>query len=112
MKNLIQRLLLFLKEYKHGVVAVLLMAMIADILFIRYTSDPITLSILGFIIIMFKLYQFTPKKIFALCTFPLVIIFFGFLIDPASPVAEKASIWLFLLMGTGIVQELFFEQES
>jgi len=107
MKKLVQRVLFFLKEYKHGVVTVLLMAVIADILFIRYASDPITFSILGLIVVMFKFYQFTSKNIFSLGIIPLVIMSFGFLLDPASFVADKASVWLFLLIGIGIVQELF-----
>ena len=107
MKNYIHVVLVLLHEYKQGVIVLLLVLMIADINYIRYESDPITFMILGLIIAFFKFYNFTSKRLFSLCIVPVVIIFWGFLIDPTSLVIEKASIWLFLLMGTGIVQEFF-----
>lgn len=102
-----KRILSFLKEYKQAIVALILVAIIADILFITFKSDPITFTILGLSIVFFKFYKFSNKSIFALCFIPIVIIFFGFIIDPTSLVIEKASIWLFLLMGVGILQEFF-----
>lgn len=107
MKKYLQSVLLFLKEYKHGVIALILTAIIVDIFFIRSKSDAITLTILGLVIFFFRFYKLSRKKIFILCFIPTGTIFFTFLIDPASIAIEKAAIWLFLLMGTGIIQELF-----
>lgn len=107
MNKFIQKILFFLKEYKHGVVALLLAAIVSDMVFIKLKSDVITLAILGLILLCFRLYKYTPKRIFAICFFPVVVIFFGFMIDPTSVAIEKAAVWLFLLMAAGIVQELF-----
>src|SRR3989344_2820329 len=97
---------LFFNKNKAAINTLILVVIIQDMLLIQYKSDLITFTILGLSIIFFKFYKFTSKTIFVLCSIPVSIIFFRFLIDPASLVIEKASIWLFLLMGTGIIWEI------
>jgi len=107
MKKYLQRVLPLLKEYKHAVIAIILIAMIGDIAVIGSKSDVIPFAILGLLIIFFKFYGFSSKMFFILCFIPVVIIFLGFIINPFSVMLDKASIWLFLLMGLGILLELF-----
>lgn len=95
----------FLKEYKSVVITLILVAIIADIFLIRLKSDLIAFAILSLVVFFFKFYKLRSKKIFILCLIPTGIIFLAFLIDSQSLVIEKAAIWLFLLMGTGIVWE-------
>ena len=89
------------------VVTLIVVAIIADILSVSFKSDLITFTILGLIIIFFRFYKFSSKSMFTLCFIPLVIIFFSFLINPNSLGLEKASVWLFLIMGVGIIEEIF-----
>lgn len=101
-----KRIVLFLKKNKLAIVTLLLVALVGDILLIKFKSDLITFSIYGLVITFFKFYGYTSKRIFALCSIPIIIVFFGFLINPGSLVIEKASVWLFLLIGAGSIQEL------
>jgi len=82
------------------------MAVAGDILLIENKSDLITFFILSLIILFFRFYKIGSKKIFIVSIFPIVIIFFSFIIAPKSFAIEKASTWLFLLIGTGILQEI------
>lgn len=107
MKKYLKLILAFLREYKHAIVTLNLLAIIGDILLINFKSDLITFIILGLLIILFKFYKFPFKRIFTLCLIPIVIIFLGFIVDSHSMAINKASIWLFLLLGIGIVQQLF-----
>jgi len=102
-----KRILPFLKEYKLVVVTLLVVGIIGDISLIQFKSDLITFAILGLVVFFFRFYKFTTKRIFVLCLIPILIMFFMFLIDSRSIVVEKASVWLFLLLGTGIMWELF-----
>jgi 4-hydroxybenzoate polyprenyltransferase len=97
----------FLKRYKFVVITLLVVVMIEDILFIRFKSDLITFTVLGLIVIFFKFYKWTTKRIFFLCFIPVAIMFVMFFTDSSSIVLENAAIWLYLLMGVGIVWELF-----
>ena len=111
MKKYLELILALLREYKHAIVTLNLLAIIGDILLIKFTSDLVTFIILGLLIISFKFYKFPFKRIFALDVIPIVVIFFGFIIDPYSMALDKASIWLFLLTGTGIVLQIFNKEE-
>lgn len=106
MNKYLHTVISFLNQNKSVVITLILVGIVADILFIGLKSDLITFSIIGLVIVFFRFYKMSSKKIFVLCFVPIGIIFFGFLIDPASIQIEKASIWLFLLIGAGIVQEL------
>jgi len=97
----------FLKKYNQAVNALILAAIIVDILLIQFKSDVITFTIFGLYIILFRFYKFTSQNMFILCFIPLGIILFGFLIDPGFLGIEKASVWLFLIMGAGIVTDFF-----
>lgn len=107
-----KRIVFFLKEYKLAVITLLLVAIIADIFLIRFKSDIVAFAILGLVVFFFRFYNLRSKKIFFLCLIPTGIIFLAFLIDSQSLAIEKAAIWLFLLMGTGIVWELLKEDKK
>lgn len=107
MKKYFQRIFYSLREFKQGATVLLLMTIISDIIFVRFISDIVTFTVLIFVMILFKFYNFSSKGLFILCIMPLVVIFLGFPVDPRSVEIEKASIWLFLLLGAGIVRELY-----
>lgn len=107
-----KRVLSFLKVYRVGVVTLLLVIMIEDILLVGFKSDLITFSILGLIIFFFRFYKTTSKRIFSLAFIPIIVMFLMYFIDAFSVITEKAAIWLFLLMGVGIMQELFKKTEN
>lgn len=107
-----QRVSLILKEYKQVVVTLILLVIFGDILLIKFKSDLVTFTILGLLIISFKFYNFPFKRIFILCFIPIIAIFLEFIIDPASLEIEKAAIWLFLLLGTGIVWQFLNKKEN
>lgn len=112
MKKYLELVLGILKEYKHAIITLNLLSIIADILLIKFTSDLITFIILGLLIISFKFYKFSFKRIFVLSIIPIIVIFLGFIIDPSSMAMDKAAIWLFLLIGTGIVLQIFNKGEN
>lgn len=106
MKKYLHSSTLLLEKYKHAVVALILTAIIADILAVEFQSYLISLPILAFTIVFFNFYKFSSKKIFLLCFIPILVIFFGYIIAPESLQIKKAATWLFLFMTTGIIWEI------
>ena len=110
MKKYLYIVLFFFKKYRSVVVVLLFVAIITDILFVGFKSDLIAFTILGLYLAFSKLYRLSSKRTFAFCFVYIGIIFFGFLIDPSSLAIEKAAIWLFLLIGAGILQEFVVKE--
>ena len=109
MKKYAQTIKSLLNEYKHAIITLILVAVISDIFF-GSKSDLNTFIILGSSIFFFSFYKFNSKRIFILCFIPIGIIFFTFLFSSHPLVSEKAARWLFLLMGTGILQEFIIKR--
>lgn len=112
MKKYIDVFLHILKKYKYAIVTLILVSIVGDILLANFYSDLISFTILAFTVILFNFYKFDPKKIFVLSLIPIIVIFFGFVIAPESREIEKAATWLFLLMATGIIQEILWIKKN
>lgn len=97
----------FFNKHKSVVTSFISLLILQDILFLSRRSDVITLGVLGMVIISSKFYKLSSKRVFLLCFIPLTIMFLTFIMNPNSNAIEKASTWLFLLMGTGILQSFF-----
>lgn len=102
----------FLRKYKSVIMTLVVLGIISDIFLIRFKSDLITFAILALVFFSFKFYKITSKMTFLLGIIPTVIIFLYFLVDSESLFVEKAAIWLFLLLGLGIIQELFISKKN
>lgn len=112
MKKNLHIILLKSREYKQVIITLIILTIIGDISLINFKSDLITFIILGLLVASFNFYKFPFRRIFVLCLMPVVIIFFGFIINPYSVIVEKAAIWLFLLLGVGIIQQLFNKEKK
>lgn len=96
-----------LREYKSVVITLILLSIAVDIFFIKSKSDAIVLGLLGLIIFFFRFYKIENRQIFIICLIPITIIFFLFIVNFESAMIQKAATWLYLLMGAGIIQEIF-----
>lgn len=109
-KNFLSFFLPIVKKNKPIGLTVIWIAVIGDIIFGQIQSDLIFFGILGLYFIAISIYKLNSKATFLFCFFILGLLFIEFLFTGPSPSAEKASVWLFLFMATGILQEIFFNK--
>lgn len=95
----------FLRDNKKTILALLVVAIFADILFLNKSSDLIIFSILTLYVFFIKIFQLKSKSTFLLSLVLLAMMFFSYLFTGTSASTEKAAVWLVLFLVVGIIQQ-------
>lgn len=106
-KQLIKNKLFYLKNYKSSALTSIVLIIMADIFFSNIESDIFIFGILGLYLFSIKLYELKAKTTFLICVFILAAFSIQFIFSNTSSHTEKAAVWLFLFLLTGIIQELW-----
>ena len=101
-----KKVLNMLQRGKQVVLTTIFLGICADILFLKESSDLRIFALLGIYIASIVFYKLSSRFTYILSLFVLVIMYIEFLLTGASENTEKAAVWLFFLMGTGLVQQL------
>ena len=83
------------------------MIVIIDIFFSNTKSDVIIFGVLGLYLFSINFYKLKTKTTFLICFFILGAFSIQFIFGDISDHTEKAAVWLFLFLFTGIIQELW-----
>lgn len=94
-----------LLQGKQVVLTTVFLGICTDILFLKKSSDLRIFALLGVYIASIIIYKLSSRFTFILGLLVLVIMYVEFLLTGASENTEKAAVWLFFLMGTGLVQQ-------
>ncbi|MDP1721686.1 MAG: hypothetical protein Q8L37_00600 [Candidatus Gottesmanbacteria bacterium] len=95
-----------LQQGKQVILTTIFLGICADILFLKESSDIRIFTLLGIYIASIFIYKLSGRFTFILSLFVLIIMYIEFLLSGASENTEKAAVWLFFLMGVGLVQQL------
>lgn len=106
-KQFIKNKLSYLKNYKSSMLTTIMVIIIADIFFSNIESDIFIFGVIGFYLFSIYFYKLKAKTTFLICFFILVAFSIQFIFSSTSNHAEKAAVWLFLFLSTGIIQELW-----
>ena len=101
-----KKVLNVLQHGKQVILTTIFLGICADILFLKESSDFRIFTLLGIYIASIFIYKLSSRFTFILSLFVLVIMYIEFLLTGASENTEKAAVWLFFLIGTGLVQQL------
>ena len=97
----------YLKNYKSSMLTVIVLIIMIDIFFSNTKSDVIIFGVLGLYLFSINFYKLKTKTTFLICFFILGAFFIQFIFGGTSDHTEKAAVWLFLFLFTGIIQELW-----
>lgn len=100
-----KKIISFLRENKKTVLALLAVAIFADILFLNKSSDLIIFGILILYSVSIKMFQIKSKLTFLLCLTLLFTMFINYLFTETSVSTEKAAVWLVLFLIVGVIQQ-------
>lgn len=100
------RLPSLLWENKKIILTFILLTIPADIFLIKGSSDFRIFGILGFYIAGILFYRLGSRLTFSFALVLLGGMFFSFIFTGTSESTEKAAVWLFLFLLTGIIQQL------
>ncbi len=95
----------FLKENKKTLLTLFVVTILADILFLKKSSDLIIFSILFIYLFFMKILELKSKSTFLLCLVLLSTMFLGYLFTGTSALTEKAAVWLVLFLIIGVIQQ-------
>lgn len=111
MKKILNYAFPFLRVNRSGILNAIFFAVIADIFLLKIQSDYMIFGILGLYMFVIKFFKLESKTTFTFCMFILGLLFMGFVFTGSSEHTEKAAVWLFLFMATGILQELLLDKK-
>ena len=100
-----KRVAFFLKENKKTVLALIIVVIFADSIFLKENSDFVIFSILILYVVLIKMFQIKSKSTFLLCLTLLGTMFISYMFTGTSISTEKAAVWLVLFLGIGIFQQ-------
>lgn len=106
-KQYLKNKLSYLKNYKSSMLTVIVLAIISDIFFSNFESDIFIFGTLGLYLFSINFYKLKAKTTFIICFFILTAFSILFIFTNTSDSTEKAAVWLFLFLFTGIIQELW-----
>ena len=111
-KQFLTRTESFFKKGKQGVLTFLFLAILVNVVFFEFNSDIIIFGLLGLYLLASKIYKFNSKVAFLICFIILSILLLEYLVGSTSFYTEKAAVWLFIFILTGIIQELFLKNNE
>lgn len=97
----------YLKNYKSSMLTAIVLIIIGDIFLSDTKSDAVVFGILGLYLFSINFYKLKAKTTFLICFFILAAFSIQFIFSNTSDYTEKAAVWLFLFLFTGIIQELW-----
>lgn len=97
----------YLKNYKSSMLTAIMLVIIANIFFSNIKSDIFIFGVLGLYLFSIIFYKLKAKTAFSICLFILAAFSISFILSNTSDHTEKAAVWLFLFLFTGIIQELW-----
>lgn len=106
-KQYIKNKLALLKNYKSAALTAIVLIIMGHIFFSNIKSDILIFGLLGLYIFSVNLYKLKSKTTFLICFFLLAAFSSLFIFTKTSDSTEKAAVWLFLFLFTGIIQELW-----
>ena len=106
-KRFIKNKLSYLKNYKSSMLTAIVLVIIGDIFLSNIKSDLIIFGVLGLYLFSVNLYKLKSKTTFLVCFFVLAAFSIQFIFSSTSDHTEKAAVWLFLFLLTGIIQEFW-----
>lgn len=106
-KQFIKNKLSYLKNYKLPVLTAIVLIVIGDIFLSNIKSDIVIFGVLGLYLFSINLYELKSKTTFLICFFVLAAFSIQFILSSTSDHTEKAAVWLFLFLLTGIIQEFW-----
>ncbi len=95
----------FVKNNQIVFFILIIVAILIDSLFIKTTSDIVLFGTLLLYGIFANIIHMKSKATFLLCLGLLSVMFISFLLTKASVPTEKLTVWLYLLMILGILQQ-------
>lgn len=106
-KQYLKDKLSLLKNYRSAILTAIVLIIASDIISSNIKSDIITFGILGLYMCVIYFYRLKSKTTFLICFFILTAFSILFIFTSTSKSTEKAAVWLFLFLFTGIIQELW-----
>lgn len=97
----------YLKNYKSSMLTAIVLIVMGDVFFSNTKSDVVIFGVLGLYLFSINFYKLESKITFLICFFILAAFSVSFIFSNTSDHAEKAAVWLFLFLLTGIIQELW-----
>ena len=95
-----------LHAYKQVVLTLIVLLVVADVLFLKESSDIRIFGILGIYIWGILMYKLHSNYTFFMGLLSLFLMYILFLITGTSSSTEKAAVWLFFFLGIGMIQRL------
>lgn len=99
-------LLLLLRKNKEVILTIILLTIPADIFLMKGSSDFRIFGILGLYIASILFYRLRSRLTFSFSLVLLGGMFVSFIFNGTSESTEKAAVWLFFFLLTGIIQQL------
>lgn len=91
---------------------VILISILVDIYVIVNSYDFITFPILLLYILYIIFAKSEPWLTFVICCFLTLIMYLGFMIGGPNEITEKSSVWLYLFLLIGVIQQIKFLRKS
>lgn len=101
-----ENLIVLLERNKQVVFMFLVGAIFIDSIYLKTSSDVMTFGLLAVYGMYAKMTQRTSKFTFLFCLFLLTALCISFIFFSASVSTEKFTVWLFLFIIVGVIQEL------
>lgn len=95
-----------LHKYKQVVLTIVVLTILGDTVFFKSQSDAVLFSVLAVYIGCIFFYKLSSAATFRLSLLVLSVMSAAFIATGTSVVTERAAVWLFFLMLTGILQQL------
>lgn len=103
MKKTIHNALLL---YKQVILTILVLAAFGDIVFLKTQSDFVLFGLLIVYCGCLFIYKLTSVVTFRFSLFVLTVMSLSFITTSTSVITERAAVWLFFLILTGVVQQI------
>lgn len=103
MKKTIHNALLL---YKQVILTILVFAVFGDIVFLKTQSDFVLFGLLIVYCGCLFIYKLTSIVTFRFSLFVLTVMSLSFITTSTSVITERAAVWLFFLILTGVVQQI------
>lgn len=95
-----------LLQYKQVVLTILVIIVLGDIVFLKTESDVMLFDFLAVYIGCIFYYTLTSAATFRFSLLVLAVMSVAFIATGTSVITERAAVWLFFLILTGIVQQI------
>ncbi len=96
----------FLQRFQEVILTILILMVVGDIVFLKTQSDLVLFGVLGIYIGCILFYRLKSAATFRFGLFVLGLMSLAFIVSGTSVITERAAVWLFFLLLTGILQQI------